>query len=89
MEVLSMTDDPIVEEIRRHRAQHAARFGHDLSRIVEDLRKKERRSAHPLLSPGPRRLGQAAGDRGNGPALAGNDLGADVPHNPGGRDARG
>ncbi len=56
-----MIDDPIVEEIRRYREQHAAQFGHDLRRIVEDLREKERRSAHPLLNPGPRRIKKSAG----------------------------
>lgn len=51
-----MTDDPIVEEIRGYRLKHAAQFGHDLGRIVEDLREKERHSMHPLLNPGPKRI---------------------------------
>jgi hypothetical protein len=54
-----MTNDPIVEEIRGYRQQHAAQFGHDLGRIVEDLRQKERHSTHPLLNPGPKRIEQA------------------------------
>ena len=34
-----MIDDPIVEEIRRYRKEHAERYGNDLNRIVEALRK--------------------------------------------------
>lgn len=51
-----MTDDPLVEEIRRHRQQHADQFGHDLKRIVEDLREKEENSGRPRLDPGPKRI---------------------------------
>jgi hypothetical protein len=58
-----MTDDPIVAKIRGYRQEHAAQFGHDLKLIVQDLREKERRSAHPLLNPGPKRIKKA--DRGS------------------------
>ncbi len=34
-----MIEDPIVAEIRRHRKEHAAKYGNDLKRIVEALRK--------------------------------------------------
>jgi hypothetical protein len=51
-----MIDDPIVEEVRRFRKEHAAQFGNDLKRIVEDLRKKEKESTHIQLSPGPKLL---------------------------------
>ena len=34
--------DPIVEEIRKIREAHAARFRFDLHAICEDLRKKEK-----------------------------------------------
>ena len=57
-----MTDDPIVEEMRGYRQQHAAQFGHDLQRIMMDLRNKERRSTHLLLNPGPKLICKA--DRG-------------------------
>jgi len=53
-----MTEDPIVEEVRRFRQQHAEQFGHDLKRIVEDLLEKERLSAHPRLNPGPKRIAE-------------------------------
>jgi hypothetical protein len=51
-----MIDDPIVEEIRRHRKEHAAQYGNDLNRIVAALREKERESKHVLLNPGPKLL---------------------------------
>ncbi len=51
-----MIEDPIVEEIRRHRKEHAAKYGNDLKRIVEALRKKEHESTHPQLNPGPKLL---------------------------------
>mgnify|MGYP000573770244 CR=1 FL=1 len=51
-----MIEDPIVEEVRRHRKEHAAKYGNDLSRIVEALRKKERESTHAQLNPGPKLL---------------------------------
>ena len=49
-----MIKDPIVDEVRRHRREHAARYGNDLPRIVEALREKERTSKHTLLDPGPK-----------------------------------
>ena len=52
----SMIDDPLVEEIRCYRQQHADQFGHDLKRIVEDLREKEEKSGRPRLDPGPKRI---------------------------------
>ena len=51
-----MLPDPIVDEVRRIRLEHAAKHGNDLDRIVEALRAEERESSRPLLSPGPRRL---------------------------------
>ncbi len=47
-----MVEDPIVEEIRRYRKEHAALYGNDLKRIVEAIREKERVSKHTLLDPG-------------------------------------
>lgn len=51
-----MLPDPIVEEIRRIRKAHAAKYGNDLDRIVEALQEKERTSTRPVLNPGPRRI---------------------------------
>ncbi len=62
-----MTDDPIVEEMRGYRQQHAAQFGHDLQRIMMDLRNKELRSTHLLLNPGPKLICKADQGPYNGP----------------------
>ncbi len=51
-----MYRDPIVEEVRRYRNEHAARYDNDLKRIVEALREKERTSKHVQLNPGPKAL---------------------------------
>jgi len=49
-----MINDPIIEEIRKYRKEHAAQYGNDLSRIVEALRQKERQSHHVKMNPGPK-----------------------------------
>jgi len=46
--------DPIVEEIRRIRREHAERFGFDLDAIFEDLKQKERNSNRKIVSLKPR-----------------------------------
>jgi hypothetical protein len=45
--------DPIVEEIRQIRREHAARFGYDIDAIFEDLRRgqeEERKKGRPVIS---------------------------------------
>jgi hypothetical protein len=42
--------DPIVEEVRKIREEHAARFDFDLTRIFEDLQKNERESGREVVS---------------------------------------
>ena len=37
-------NDPIVEEVRRHRMEHTRKFGGDLKLICEDLRRIQRES---------------------------------------------
>ncbi|OHB82196.1 MAG: hypothetical protein A2W31_16165 [Planctomycetes bacterium RBG_16_64_10] len=49
-----MMRDPIVEEIRRIRQEHAARFKFDLDAIFEDLKEKERQSKREIVSRPPR-----------------------------------
>jgi hypothetical protein len=53
-----MINDPIVEEVRRYRKEHAAHYGNDLNRIVEALKQKERESNRVYLNPGPKPLSQ-------------------------------
>jgi hypothetical protein len=58
-----MWKDPIVEEVRRIREEHAARFGYDLKAIYEDLKEAESRSGRRLVSLPPKRVGEGQGER--------------------------
>jgi hypothetical protein len=51
-----MKDDPIVEEVRQYREQHAAKFNYDLQAIYQDLKKQEHRSIRTFISYSPKRL---------------------------------
>lgn len=51
-----MKDDPIVEEIRRYREEHAAEFNYDLDRIVEDLVAQQQASGRTYVTFPPRRI---------------------------------
>jgi hypothetical protein len=51
-----MWKDPIVEEVRRIREEHAARFRYDLQAIYDDLKETERRSGRIIVSLPPKRL---------------------------------
>lgn len=51
-----MTEDPVVEEMRRYRREHAARHNHDLAEICKALRDREAQSQRKVIDRGPRRL---------------------------------
>ncbi|QVL48690.1 MAG: hypothetical protein KFB96_24530 [Thiocapsa sp.] len=51
-----MREDPIVEEIRKFRAEHAEKYGHDLDRICEALRDRQAKSQREVVTRGPRLL---------------------------------
>ncbi len=51
-----MWKDAIVEEVRKIREEHAARFGYDLRAIYDDLKETERRSGRKVVSLPPKRL---------------------------------
>jgi len=51
-----MKSDPIVDEVRKVREAHAAKFNYDLSAICTDLKKKEKDSDHPVVSRPPKLL---------------------------------
>jgi hypothetical protein len=42
--------DPIVDEVRRARDDHAARFNYDLDAIFQDIKKQERKSGCKFVS---------------------------------------
>jgi len=48
--------DPIVEEVRKARQDHAREFNHDLSAICKDLKRIEREWGHKVVSLPPRLL---------------------------------
>jgi hypothetical protein len=54
-----MQADPIVEEVRRARQDHAARFGNDVRAVAADLRRLEQQHPERLVTlppkPAPRR----------------------------------
>ena len=45
-----MWKDPIVEEVRKIRERHAAKFKYDLDAICRDLKEQERKSGRRLFS---------------------------------------
>lgn len=51
-----MFEDPIVEEIRGYRKQHAERYGNDLDKIFEALKKVEKESGKNFVNFGPKLL---------------------------------
>jgi len=53
--------DPIVEEVRKIRRAHAAKFNFDLHAICKDLGEKEKTCGHPVVSLPPKPLKQAIG----------------------------
>jgi len=50
-----MWKDEIVDEVRRDREEHAAKFDHDLKAIYDDAAKEQMKSGRPLVSPSPKR----------------------------------
>ena len=49
-----MKPDPIVDEVRKGREAHAAKFNYDLTAICADLKKKEKNAGHPVAARQPR-----------------------------------
>ena len=43
-------NDPIVDEVRRIRDAHAARFNYDLDAIFQDIKEREKKSGHKFVS---------------------------------------
>ena len=53
--------DPIVEEVRKARREHAAKFNFDLHAICADLKKTEKECGHPVVTLPPKKHLQATG----------------------------
>jgi len=50
-----MPDDPVVEEVRRIKVAHAARYSYDIRAMAKALREQQQRSGHRVVSLSPRR----------------------------------
>ena len=51
-----MVEDPIVEEVRKHRAAHAAKYNNDLEAICKALKLREKQSKRKVVNRAPRAL---------------------------------
>jgi hypothetical protein len=49
-------EDPIVEEVRKLREEHAARFNYDVGAIFEDLKRVEGERGWAIVSLEPKRI---------------------------------
>ena len=49
-------NDPIVDEVRRIRDAHAARFNYDLDAIFRDIKEQEKKSGRKFVSFPPRKV---------------------------------
>jgi hypothetical protein len=49
-------EDPIVEEVRKLREEHAARFNYDVDAIFDDLRRLERECGRAVVFLEPKRI---------------------------------
>lgn len=58
-----MWEDPIVKEVRRIREEHSARFGHDLDRIYQEVKRLEKASGRHYASYPPRPVEPVAAGR--------------------------
>ena len=53
-------NDPIVEEIRKIRDEHAGRFNYDIDAIFDDIKRSEKELGLPLVTPPPNRVPKPA-----------------------------
>jgi hypothetical protein len=56
-----MNEDPIVQEVRKARDQHAASFGYDSKKILEDIQKSQKKYGSRLVRRAPKLLLKATG----------------------------
>jgi len=54
-----MWEDPIVEEVRKAREVHAAKFNYDLQAIYQDLKAQEKQSGRTFVAYPPKRTSRA------------------------------
>lgn len=51
-----MFKDPVVDEVRRAREEHAQKFSYNLEKIVEDLQRRQQESKREFVSFEPKRI---------------------------------
>jgi hypothetical protein len=56
-----MFNDPIVEEVRKHRQEHAEKFNYNLDAIYNDLKAKEVNSKRTVVIRSPKLFLKATG----------------------------
>jgi len=62
--------DPIVDEVRRIRDAHAAKFNYDLDAIFQDIKEQEKKSGLKFVSYPPRRTAPNQSLQPTGPAIS-------------------
>ncbi len=55
-----MINDPIVEEVRKERDEHASKFNYDIQAIYEDLKKQEKKNKHKFVTLPPKYIKKPA-----------------------------
>lgn len=60
--------DPIVEEIHKHRLEHARKFNFDLAAICEDLRAMQRSGDLKVVRLPPKRISPESRSKTQGPS---------------------
>ncbi|MEQ8210141.1 MAG: hypothetical protein RH917_09940 [Lacipirellulaceae bacterium] len=55
-----MYSDPVIDEIRKHRDEYAAKFNYDLKAMAEDIRRRQKESGRATVSREPKRVTHAA-----------------------------
>ena len=53
--------DPIVDEVRKARMEHAQKFNNDLHEICKDLKQKQTTCGHPIVNYPPKKILKATG----------------------------
>jgi hypothetical protein len=66
-------NDPIVDEVRRVRDAHAARFEYDLDAIFRDIKEQEKQSGRTFVSFAPPRAEPSSAPQPTGAAPSGSD----------------
>lgn len=67
-------NDPIVDEVRRVRDAHAARFNYDLDAIFLDIKEQEKRSGRRFVSFAPSQGEPSKEPKPTGPAPSKSDI---------------